>query len=229
MAAIFEGARMRALAYSDYQALRRDAEVIEADFFGDKVLRLADGNFMKLFRRKRLISSAAFFPYAKRFANNASTLRKRGIPCPHVLATYRVSDIARDVVHYEPLPGKTLRQLIAETDHFNDPALIGQFGRFVAELHNQGIYFRSLHLGNVVMTPDHTLGLIDIADMKALRRPLRKSLCLRNFQHMRRYTHDHAWLLQRNGELFFESYIEHSQHQWKHQTLHEHLALADKA
>lgn len=226
MAAIFEGARMRALAYSDYQALRRDAEVIEADFFGDKVLRLVDGDFMKLFRRKRLISSAAFYPYAKRFANNALTLKKRGIPCPQVVETYRVSDIARDVVHYHPLPGLTVRQLIADPAQFNDAALLGQFGRFVAELHNQGIYFRSLHLGNVVMTPDNTLGLIDIADMKTLRRPLRKSLCLRNFQHMRRYKGDHAWLLQNNGDLFFDSYIEHSQHAWKRQTLSEHLAMA---
>lgn len=229
MAAIFEGTRMRALAYSDYQALRRDAEVIEADFFGDKVLRLADGNFMKLFRRKRLISSAAFFPYAKRFASNALTLHKRGIPCPEVLATYRVTDIARDVVHYQPLPGLTLRQLIAQPEHFNDAALLGKFGGFVAQLHNQGIYFRSLHLGNVVMTPENQLGLIDIADMKTLRRPLRKSLCLRNFQHMRRYKNDHAWLLQHNGDVFFESYIAHSEHQWKRQMLDERLALAAKA
>lgn len=220
---------MRALAYSDYQALRRDAEVIEADFFGDKVLRLVDGNFMKLFRRKRLISSAAFFPYAKRFANNAQVLHKRGIPCPQVLATYRVGDISRDIVHYEPLPGLTLRQLIAQPERFGDASLLKQFGRFVAELHNQGIYFRSLHLGNVVMTPQNELGLIDIADMKTLRRPLRKSLCLRNFQHMRRYRNDHAWLLREGGDLFFESYIEHSAHQWKRQTLTEHLALADQA
>ncbi|WP_341960367.1 toluene tolerance protein [Pseudomonas sp. RC10] len=217
---------MRALAYSDYQALRRDAEVIEADFFGDKVLRLTDGNFMKLFRRKRLISSAAFFPYANRFAKNALTLRKRGIPCPDVLDTYRVADIARDVVHYQPLPGLTLRQLIADPAHFQDATLLRTFGRFVAELHNQGIYFRSLHLGNVVMTPENELGLIDIADMKTLRRPLRKNLCLRNFQHMRRYKSDHAWLLQQDGDLFFESYIEHSAHQWKRQLLSEHLALA---
>ncbi|MFK3972256.1 phosphotransferase [Pseudomonas sp. NPDC087358] len=220
---------MRALAYSDYQALRRDAEVIEADFFGDKVLRLTDGNYMKLFRRKRLISSAALYPYAKRFANNALTLRKRGIACPEVLDTYRVADIARDVVHYQPLPGQTLRQLIAEPARFNDPALIRQFGRFVAELHNQGIYFRSLHLGNVVMTPENQLGLIDIADMKTLRRPLRRNLCLRNFQHMRRYKSDHAWLLQKDGDLFFESYIEHSKHVWKRQILTEQLALAGQA
>ncbi|WP_296259115.1 MULTISPECIES: phosphotransferase [unclassified Pseudomonas] len=220
---------MRALAYADYQALRKDAQVIEADFFGDKVLRLTDGNYMKLFRRKRLISSAALFPYAKRFASNALTLRKRGIPCPHVLATYRVAEISRDVVHYQPLPGQTLRQMIADATHFQDAALLRKFGRFVAELHNLGIYFRSLHLGNVVMTPENELGLIDIADMKTSRRPLRKRLCLRNFQHMRRYQHDHAWLLQKGGDLFFESYIEHSAHQWKRQILSEHLALAEQA
>jgi tRNA A-37 threonylcarbamoyl transferase component Bud32 len=228
MAAIFEGARMRALAYSDYQALRRDAEVLEADAFGDKVLRLTDGNFMKLFRRKRLISSAALLPYAKRFANNARVLRNRGIPCPEVLATYRIGDIARDVVHYQPLPGLTLRQLIADPARFKEEDLLRQFGRFVAKLHNQGIYFRSLHLGNVVMTPQNELGLIDIADMKTLRRPLRKSLCLRNFQHMRRYKDDHAWLMQRNGDLFLESYLEHSEHRWQRHTLQEHLATSSK-
>ncbi len=216
---------MRALAHSDYQALRTDAEVIEADFFGDKVLRLADGNFLKLFRRKRLISSAVFFPYAKRFASNALVLRERGIPCPNVLETYRVADIARDVVHYQPLPGQTLRQIIADPVRFGDAELVKQFGRFVAQLHNQGIYFRSLHLGNVVMTPENQLGLIDIADMRTLRSPLRKSLCLRNFQHMRRYQNDHAWLLQENGALFFDSYIELSGRDWKRQTLVQGLTL----
>jgi tRNA A-37 threonylcarbamoyl transferase component Bud32 len=227
MAAIFEGGCMRALAHADYEALRKDAEVIEADFFGDKVLRLVDGNFMKLFRRKRLISSAALFPYAKRFADNALELKKRGVPCPHVLETYRVADIARDVVHYEPLPGQTLRQLIADPAHAHDPALLTQFGSFVANLHNQGIYFRSLHLGNVVMTPDNELGLIDIADLRMLRRPLRKSLCLRNFMHMRRYSNDHAWLLQEQGTLFFNSYSDHSIHNWDRRTLASKLTLAD--
>jgi tRNA A-37 threonylcarbamoyl transferase component Bud32 len=227
MATIFEGGRMRALAYADYEALRKDAEVIEADVFGDKVLRLVDGNFMKLFRRKRLISSAALFPYAKRFANNTLALKKRGVPCPDVLATYRIAEIARDVVHYEPLPGQTLRQVIADPERFNDSALLTQFGAFVANLHNQGIYFRSLHLGNVVMTPDNELGLIDIADMRTLRRPLRKSMCLRNFMHMRRYRNDHAWLLQQQGELFFNSYSEHSIYNWDRSTLVSKLGLAD--
>ncbi|MGV8916393.1 MAG: toluene tolerance protein [Pseudomonas sp.] len=218
---------MRALAYDDYLALRKGAEVLEADVFGDKVLRLVDGNFMKLFRRKRLISSAALFPYAKRFADNALELKKRGVRCPDVLETYRVVTIARDVVHYEPLPGLTLRQLITDPARGNDEQLLERYGHFVAQLHSQGIYFRSLHLGNVVLTPDNELGLIDIADLRMMRGPLRKSMCLRNFQHMGRYKVDHAWLLQEQGRLFFNSYSQHSAHQWALDTFAKSMGRSD--
>ena len=62
---------MQELDLSAYESLRAGATVLEADKHGDKVLRLPDGNFVKLFRRKRLISSAALYPYAQRFADNA--------------------------------------------------------------------------------------------------------------------------------------------------------------
>jgi tRNA A-37 threonylcarbamoyl transferase component Bud32 len=214
---------MRALALDDYQALRAGAEVIEADASGDKVLLLPDGNFIKLFRRKRLISSAALFPYAQRFANNAQQLRQRQVPCPNVLQTWRVPAIKRDLVHYQPLPGKTLRQLIATPAHATDLDLLERFGEFVARLHQRGIYFRSVHLGNVVLTPDDQLGLIDIADLRLFRRPLNRSLCLRNFQHMRRYRQDVAWLMQEGGERFFGSYARHSGQDWNGVKLVESL------
>jgi len=217
---------MRALAYNDYQALRKDARVIEADASGDKVLLLPDGNFIKLFRRKRLISSAALFPYAERFASNALALRERGIPCPNVLDTRRVKHIKRDLVHYEPLPGSTLRSVIVKPPFAHDLELLAEFGAFVAQLHNKGVYFRSVHLGNVVVTPENTLGLIDIADMRTSGKPLRKNLCLRNFQHMRRYREDLTWLLQDGGATFFDSYARSSQHDWNGQDIGAELKLS---
>ncbi len=68
-----------------------------------------------LFRRKRLISSAALFPYAERFARNASELARRGIVCPKVLDVLRIPHIQRDAVHYEPLPGQTSANSTATT------------------------------------------------------------------------------------------------------------------
>lgn len=196
---------MQALDHSTYLALREGAQVLEADGSGDKVLRLRDGHMLKLFRRKRLLSSALFFPYAQRFAHNAATLTGLGIPSPQVIATYRIASIARDAVYYQPLPGQTLRQLLDDAAHAQ--TLRTQLGRFVARLHEQGVYFRSLHLGNVVLTPEQELGLIDIADLRCQRRALRDSQRERNFHHMLRYPQDRQWLLGDDaGETFLESY-----------------------
>ncbi|MDD0977257.1 phosphotransferase [Pseudomonas fontis] len=194
---------MQALDHARYLALREGAHVLEADGTGDKVLRLRDGSMLKLFRRKRLITSAAWYPYARRFADNCTTLAERAIPCPRVLQVYRIAEIARDAVHYEPLPGKTLRQLLDDADSNDD--LRRQLGAFIAQLHDKGVYFRSAHLGNVVLTPEGQLGLIDIADMRTFRRPLRKAQRLRNFKHMLRYQEDRAWLLA--SDAFASAYL----------------------
>ncbi|KAF0099595.1 MAG: hypothetical protein FD187_2126 [bacterium] len=178
-----------------YQNLRTGAQVIEADKFGEKVLRLADGTFLKLFRRKRLISSAVLFPYAQRFANNAATLAERGILCPRVIAVFRVAALKRDMVHYHPLPGVTLRDLMrGGLSEEQATRLRTQFNAFVRRLHDLGIYFRSLHLGNVVLTPADYLGLLDIFDLCVHRKALRLFLRVRNLRLMEGIEAERDWL-----------------------------------
>ncbi len=215
---------MQDLALSAYESLRAGAQVLEADKHGDKVLRLADGNFLKLFRRKRLISSAALYPYAQRFADNTRTLQRLEVPCPHIIAVYRIPEIARDAVHYQPLPGDTLRQVIAAGEA--DSKLAAQLGTLIAELHDQGVYFRSLHLGNVVKTPEGTLGLIDLADMKKQRRALSRQQRKRNFAHMLRYTGDRQWLLAGNTDSLSQAYLARSQVRWPLPDLRQFLSSA---
>jgi len=175
-----------------YLRLREGAEVIERDGHGEKVLSLPDGSYLKLFRRKRLISSAAWYPYAQRFADNAAALQKRGIPCPKVVALYRVQQIKRDIVVYRPLPGRTLREIVQAGA--GDVVLRAHLDDFIFQLHEAGVYFRSLHLGNIVLTPDSRLGLIDIADLRTQNKPLRSGLRQRNLQHLNRHPGDKAWL-----------------------------------
>jgi hypothetical protein len=162
------------------------ARVLETDSFGPKVYLLQDGNILKLFRRKRIFSSALFRPYSKRFIDNSVELQKLGVPTFQVLQFYRLQAPGMTAVLYQPLPGETLRQ-IASKDGFNWhqslPALVG----LIRSLHASGIYFRSLHLGNIVVTPDNRMGLIDVADMRFLRGPLPKYLIRRNLQHFARY------------------------------------------
>jgi len=211
---------MTPLTHDEFLILRDKAELIEADHYGEKVLRLANGDFLKLFRRKRLLSSAALYPYAQRFADNAIALQRLGIKCPQVLNVYRVSAIKRDAVHYLPLPGQTLRQI---TEVHTKDQLYQQLGRFIAQLHASGVYFRSLHLGNIVLTPDGELGLIDIADMGIERTPLSKKKCLRNFRHLLRTPSDKNWLLENKSNSFFDSYIGHACLEWNVRELTQQL------
>ena len=191
----------------DYPTLRGDAEVIEADGHGEKVLRHADGSYLKIFRRKRLLSSAAWYPYARRFVDNAAALARLDVPCPQVIQLHRFPAMRRDVVHYRPLPGLTLRQIIhGARPGLDIPALLGQLGRFVATLHQYGVFFRSIHLGNIVLGNDGRLGLIDIADMQIGRRPLPRFKRKRNFAHLLRYREDRAWLMADGGQAFAEGY-----------------------
>jgi hypothetical protein len=215
---------MNSLEHQQFLDLRQGARVLEADAHGDKVLQLPDGTYLKLFRRKRLLTSAALYPYAQRFADNTGRLAQLGIPCPRILAVYRIASISRDAVHYEPLPGQTLRQLLTE----DNPELRLRLARFIAKLHEQGIYFRSLHLGNIVLTPEGALGLIDIADLRCLDAPLSRRMRLRNFHHLLRYSQDSAWLLQDNPMTFIQAYVASSSIQLKADAFWRQLGLVDK-
>jgi len=186
---------MKTLGQDDYLALRAGAVVLEADAFGDKVLRLADGTILKFFRRKRLFSSAAWYPYAQRFADNAAALGQRGIPVPEVISVVRIPCIKRDAVHYQPLAGRTLREMRREgLDSKAEQALKEAFTQFVIGLHECGVYFRSLHLGNVVYTPDHCFGLIDISDARIHPRRLGQRLRHRNLAHLLRIASESDWV-----------------------------------
>lgn len=169
-----------------FAKLTEAAKVLEQDSFGPKVYQLADGNILKLFRRKRLLSSALLKPHSLRFWNNAKTLQTLGIATLEPFALFRLSDPAWTAVCYTPLPGITLSHLLRE-----NPAewtqLIAPLARFIKKLHAHGIYFRSLHLGNIIRGADEQFGLIDIADLQHRRRPLSKRLIRRNREHFEKY------------------------------------------
>ncbi len=197
---------MQPLSADAYQGLVHNATQLEADGHGPKVLRLADGSFLKIFRRKRLISSEAFRPYAKRFAENAKILHAAGVPVPRVIALYRIETPQRTAVRYEGLPGITLRQAMREASTDERERLVEQFGQLLALLHEAGIYFRSLHLGNVMLLPDQRLGLIDFADMHCGHSPMPMFKRRRNLKHMQRYEQERTWLFADYREALARGY-----------------------
>lgn len=189
-----------------YQELRSTARVLEADADGDKVLLLADGRIIKLFRVRHAISKARIYPYSKRFARNVTQLQQLNIATVSDVSCFKLPSHQCTGVIYQPLAGETLRRLgvagnLSET-------LCADTGAFVARLHALGILFRSLHLGNILSCEHGGLGLIDVADLS--RRPwsLRKSERLRNFQHLFRPAEDHQYLSAKHKGALIDGYIE---------------------
>ncbi|BDX17340.1 MULTISPECIES: lipopolysaccharide kinase InaA family protein [Halopseudomonas] len=188
---------MQHLATEQFESWLGNAEVIEKDGHGVKVLRLADGSFLKLFRYKRLFSKNRLISPAKRFSRNATLLHQLNIPCPRIISTYRLSNPERSVVHYTPLEGETIRHLLRQPDT-STGNLLRATGAFIAELHNAGVYFRSLHPGNIIYTPERRFGLIDIADLSCQKSPLSNWQRRRNLRHLLRYNEDWQTLSQDN-------------------------------
>ncbi len=171
-----------------YGCLIAGARILEADRHGTKLLALGDGRYLKLFRRKRLLSSALMRPYSWRFQRNAQRLAGLGIPTVVPERLLRIPHLQRTAVLYRPLAGRTLRELLlVEAD--GEP-WIARFGDFLGDLHRLGIYFRSLHFGNLVVGERDELGLIDVADLEFRSAPLGARLVARNLRHLMRYPDD---------------------------------------
>ena len=192
-ASLMQNLLMQKISPEEYQSWLDAHTLVEKDRRGPKVLQCENGDYIKLFRIKHRISRARLFNPARQFCQNAQAIAALGIPTLQPLALYRIPHVDRWAVRYRPLAGDTLRGLIQQCAL--PETVIAQLGVFIAQLHEKGVYFRSLHPGNVVLTPDGALGLIDVLDcyFSWFGKPLRAAQCARNFRHLFRY--DDAQLL----------------------------------
>jgi tRNA A-37 threonylcarbamoyl transferase component Bud32 len=156
--------KSHALSLQAFHDLLAGAErVFEQDRHGVKVAQLKDGSIVKVFRVKRLWSGAGIYSYARRFCRNVDRLKQRNIPVPEVLNLYHVRSTRLSVVRYSPLLGQTIKDIMKAG--LLDEALAYQVGEFIAKVHALGIYFRGLHIGNIVRTLNGELGLIDVSEL----------------------------------------------------------------
>jgi len=200
---------MKTLTKSEFENLIAGAELLKSDGYGPKVYRRTDSTYIKLFRQKRVLSLSNLWPYVKRFRSNSLELKKRHIDTVTVLELYNCQEIERTIVTYSELKGELLRSALSKQD---SPMLAQQLAAFIAELHKKGIYFRSIHLENIVLQPNGKFGLIDIADMRIRYYSLNPLRRARNLCHMLKYQEDNG-LLSVNGKLdsFLNNYLASAQ------------------
>ena len=196
----------------EYEALTQKAKVLSHDTHGPKVLELQDGSILKLFRRKRLLSSSLLWPYAKRFASGARVLQRKGIRCVNIHRVAKVPHLKRHIVIYDFLPGQTLRSLLI--DAMDDPptrdALLQQQAAFLANLHRQRIYFRAIHFNNIIVCTDGVFGLIDVSEVWSTPLPLNPFQRARNFRPMLKYPEDIAAVRAYGFTAFVNDYLDHA-------------------
>lgn len=178
---------MRIVTAQELESWLASGKVLEKDARGPKVVRLCDGRFLKIFHTRRAAPLARLMPPAHRFARNAELLHQQGIAAPQVsevLWLDRLKGLSACI--YQPLPGSSLEQLFKDEPQSLEQ-LLPDLARFIAQLHARRIYFRSLHLGNILRMTNGQLGLIDFLDLRRKTLPLSRWLIRRNFRHLKSY------------------------------------------
>ncbi len=193
------------ISKKDYQQLTENSHVIEKDYYGPKVISLKNGQLLKLFRVRRRLSFSAIYSRALTFCENAKRLQGLSIETLTTQKKFYIPHLKRSAVVYDPLPGISIREY-AEKNSVSKDVII-RLADFIAHLHAKGIYFRSLHPGNIIITPDNTMGLIDIYDMHFEKGPLSKDKRLRNFRHITRYLDESPFLQGDNADVFLNAYL----------------------
>lgn len=187
---------MRIVTANELQDWLSQGELLEKDSRGAKVVRLPDGQLLKIFRSRRIPLIARLRPDAMRFAERAERLQALNIKTPDIRECCWIDrDKAVSLCLYQPLEGIPLDSLFRDSRSEFD-ALIPRLAAYIHHLHQLGIYFRSLHLGNILLTADGGFGLIDFLDIRFKGRPLGRMLIKRNFQHL------HNYLLRRKVKNF---------------------------
>jgi len=197
------------LTEKGYRDLIDSSEILLEESQGPKVCRSASGDVVKFFfRRKRLVSSNLWNPYALRFARNSLALAHMEIPAARVTAWGRVPHLRQHYVRYGFLTGTTIRSALDSSESRDGEALACSLAVALARLHKQGVLFRAGHLGNFLLRPNGTLALIDIENLSCYPHPLSLGQRARNFGHLLRYPRDRFLIWDRYREGFWRSYCD---------------------
>lgn len=189
-----------------FDALISAGKVLETDENGIKVVEIDDQDIVKIFRLKRVFSSAFIFPYAWRFKKHASQLRNKGIKTVTVKKIEYCLSAQRHLLTYEKISGHTIKELLIKNRQDTD--LIKKLIKFIASLHAKGIYFRSLHFGNVIVNGKGEFALIDIADLKIMPWSLTVDQRIRNWKHLLKYSFEKSIVNSFGNQQFFDTYAD---------------------
>lgn len=190
---------MKTITSTELDAICKNGQPIDSKGGYPAVVLHPDGTITKLWARKKgLFSSSTLSPYSTRFVKNANELAKRGITVPEITNHAKVEKSHVRLVTYRALPGTSIRELIQSAPQ---EIKLTELCRYIDTLHQKGILFGGMHLGNIIQMPDG-YGLIDFTDVKFFNRPLSIQQRATNLRTPLRYHKDIEGLPE-----FLETYL----------------------
>lgn len=193
---------MQLLTLEQFIHLCDTATVVTTERGQPKVLESTQGEMIKVFYRRKGWSSSHLWPHAKRFVRNAQALQTRAISASKVHAIYSCPTKQCHVVIYPKVTGEQLRECLS-----SHTQLLPKFAQFLAQLHGKGVFFRGIHLGNVLYDAKlQELHLIDFADLKVFKHPLSLHHRARNLAHLFKNKEDKPIFLSFGLEDFLADY-----------------------
>lgn len=200
------GIPVHTISFSEFESLCSNAEILRWKNSFPRLMRHNDNLISKIWAKQKKPSSDWIYPYYLRFVRNARKLHSRGIIAPNVQSITKVKKTGIQIVTYEELPGASVREIIK---HDTDMVPLRELGLFIAILHKKGIFFTSLHLGNIIRLDSGDFGIIDIANTHFFLMPLGIYSRARNLSHLLSYKDDMALLCQKTNGDIVEVYLNH--------------------
>lgn len=176
----------QSISLDEFRTLCANAEIIR----GKKrlhVIRHKTGLISKIWYRKKRFSSDWIYPYYIRFYRNSKKLLSRGIVAPKVRGVIKVKKTFIRIVRYEEIPGMTVRDILLRN---KGPVNIPELTQFLVRLHDKGIFFTSLHMGNIIKLESGDFGLIDVSNTHFSYFPLSLRNRARNLCNLLSYEED---------------------------------------
>lgn len=160
--------------------------VEKADDLGHRKTFHKKNEIIKIFNVRGYISSGFFNTYASRIIKNSIKLKEHEISSIEITNELAFQYNNRlSGVSYKYIPGKTYRDLGNKITK----EMITDLAKYISIIHKKGIYFRAMHLGNILLH-NKKLFLIDIAKIHFYPWPLFIFTRARAFRRMIKYQDD---------------------------------------
>lgn len=195
-------------------ALCQQGTVLTECRFGPKIVITNAEEIIKIFWPRKKISRSRIQSAANRFIKHTNLLQANNICSVAVTSWYYCPAIGAELVIYPKLPGNDFRHIVD-----NNLSRLTDVAKFIARLHQQGVFFRGIHLGNLLYSEDN-IALIDVTDCKVASRPLSLHRRYRNLRHLFENRDDSEYFQQFTLKQFIDIYLtETSLKKWQKKLL----------